>query len=85
MSERSTGEILLEMVEKIRELNLKEKKDYPIPDTMFRKYFAPILSSEEQMKEYLQILVEAHFLFPLTIVEPDETLMISGADGYVVT
>ncbi len=87
MSERSTGEILLEMVEKIRDLNLKEKKDYPIPvsDTMFRKYFAPILSSEEQMKEYLQILVEAHFLFPLTIVEPDETLMISGADGYVVT
>ncbi|MEQ9365537.1 MAG: hypothetical protein RIF32_14925 [Leptospirales bacterium] len=87
MKERSTGEILMEIVSKVRDLNLNEKKDYPIPvsDTMFRKYFAPIMSSEEQMKEYLHILVESHYLFPLSIVEPDDTLMISGAEGYVVT
>lgn len=77
----------MEIVGKVRDLNLNEKKDYPIPvsDTMFRKYFAPIVSSEEQLKEFLHILVEAHYLFPLTIVEPDDTLMISGAEGYVVT
>lgn len=77
----------MEIVDKIREINLKEKRDYPIPlsDTMFRKYFAPILTSEEQMKEYLHILVEAHYVFPLSIVESDDTLMIAGAEGYVVT
>lgn len=76
----------MEIVNKIRDLNLNEKRDYPIPvsDTMFRKYFAPIVNSEQQLKEFLNILVEAHYLFPLSIVEPDDTLMVSGVDGYVV-
>lgn len=87
MSEQSTAAVLMEIVAKVRELNLNEKKDYPIPlsDTMYRKYMGPIVGSEDQLKDLLHLLVESHYLFPLKIVEADDALMIAGVDGYVVT
>lgn len=82
---QSVGTTLMEIVKRIRDVN-HGTKDYPIPasDTMYRKHMGDIVKDEKQLLEYLKVLAEAHYLFEISMVEPDDTLMISGIDGYVV-
>lgn len=79
------GQTILELAKRVREINEgKTQRDHPLPvsDTMYRKYVSDIVSSPEEMREFLRILTAAHYVFTITMVEPDDNLMIDGVYGY---
>ncbi|MBX7059138.1 MAG: hypothetical protein K1X75_13815 [Leptospirales bacterium] len=81
------GVAILELAKRIREINEgKTQRDHPLPvsDSMYRRYVSDIVDSPEQMREFLRLLTEAHYIFTITMVEPDDNLMIDGVYGYVV-
>lgn len=76
----------MEIVKRIREVNEGKKyRDHPLPtsDIIYKKYLADIVNSPDKIPEYLRWLADAHYLFIITMVEPDERLMIDGVYGYV--
>jgi len=86
MATNNVGITILEVAKRIREINEgKNKKAYPIPDsdTIYRKHMADLVKNQDELMHYLRILVEAHYLFDIHIVEPDDTLMIDGVYGYI--
>lgn len=83
-----SAKILNEMVGRIREKNLFESEDLaeviPRSDTLYRHMFSDICTSEADMFHYLDLLESAHYIFILTIHEPDEAHHLKGTDGYVI-
>ena len=80
--------ILMDIVKRIREIHLdKSGKLDPIPtsEDIYRRHLSNIYNNEKQCMDFLRMLEEAHFLFAMTLVEPDEALMIPGVEGYIVT
>jgi hypothetical protein len=79
------GERLMEIVRRIRTLNEEGKRtSIPFSDTIYRKLLSDLCESEDRMRFYLRVLSDAHYLFTIRLVEPDERLLIHGLEAYVV-
>lgn len=81
----NTLETLLEIRNRLEELNQKPQED-PIPtsEDIYRLHMSDLVDSRENLMYQLRLLQEAHFIFMIHIVEPDDRLMIPGIYGYVV-
>lgn len=81
----NTLETLLEILKRLEELNQK-LQEIPIPtsEDIYRRHMSDLHDSEESLMYQLRLLQEAHFIFMIHIVEPDDRLMIPGIYGYVV-
>lgn len=78
-------ERLMEIVQRIRTVNEEGKRgSIPGSDTIYRKHLSDLVENEERMRFYLRILSEAHYIFTVHLVEPDERLLIHGLDAYIV-
>lgn len=76
---------ILEIYNRIRDNNQNNKTDtIPTSDMIYRKMLADIIDNEQQLKLALKLLAEAHYIFIIRIVEPDENLDIQPLNGYVV-
>lgn len=76
---------LMEIVQRIRTVNEEGKRgSIPGSDTIYRKHLSDLVEDEERMRFYLRLLTEAHYIFTVHLVEPDERLLIHGLDGYIV-
>ena len=78
---------LMEIVDRIRGLNQNDKKSHdriPTTEDLYRKHLSDICSSADQANYFLRLLNEAHYLFRIHLVEPDDTLMVEGINAYVV-
>lgn len=76
---------MMDMVRQIREQNSNEKEDR-IPDSehLYREFANEFGEPEDLIRYYLRVLNDAHYIFIIHMVEPDERLMIDGVNGYVV-
>ena len=76
--------LLLTIVGKIKEYHSANAED-PIPtsDIMLRKVLGGMGLTRGELDNYLQLLVDAHYLFILRIVEADEAVGESELNGYV--
>ncbi len=79
-------ETLMELFQRIREINENLKLENPVPtgEELLRNLASDIVSDKKVIKDYLNVLTESHFLFPISMVESDENMMIDGITGYVV-
>lgn len=76
--------IMLEIASRIREKNLSSGPDYiPSSDSAHKKLFASIVDTDETFVYYMRMLKDAHYIFVIKLVEPDDKLMIQGIDGYI--
>lgn len=78
-------ERLMAMVERIRAVNDEGKRtSFPQSETIYRKTLNDLVENEEKMRYYLRMLAEAHYIFIIRLVEPDDRLLIHGLETYVV-
>lgn len=76
---------LMEIVQRLRSANEEGKRgSIPSSDTVYREHLSDLVENEERMRFYLRILTEAHYIFTVHLVEPDERLLIHGLDAYIV-
>lgn len=75
----------MEIVQRLRSANEEGKRgSIPSSDTVYRQHLSDLVENEERMRFYLRILTEAHYIFTVHLVEPDERLLIHGLDAYIV-
>lgn len=74
-----------EIVRRIKKINLGDLNQ-PIPTSeILHKKHMHDLCGEDLLEQYLEILKEAHYIFIIRIVDPNETSLPRGISGYVVT
>lgn len=81
----SAIQLCSEILSRLRDYNANEKNSFRLmtSDDIYRKHMANLVKSSEQLDDYLQALSEAHYLFRLKIVEPDEQRKVPGVYAYL--
>lgn len=81
----TTIETIHETLRRLEEIN-RDLHESPIPtsEDIFRRHMSDLYDSEESLMYHLRLLHEAHFIFTIHIVEPDDRLGVPGIFGYVV-
>ncbi|MEQ9363105.1 MAG: hypothetical protein RIF32_02625 [Leptospirales bacterium] len=79
-------ELCSEIFARLREFNANEKNSFRLmtSDDIYRQHMSDLVTSAEQLDGYIEALSEAHYLFRLKIVEPDEHRKSSGIYAYLV-
>ena len=79
------NEALQEILKRLEELN-KDLKESPIPTSEdFRKrHVSDLVANNDELFFYLRQLEDSHYIFVITIVEPNATTAVPGIYGYVI-
>ncbi len=75
-----------EIFARLREFNADEKNTFRLmtSDDIYRKHMSNLVKSSDELDQYLEALSEAHYIFRLKIVEPDEQRKVPGVYAYLV-
>ncbi|MCR9142752.1 MAG: hypothetical protein NXI24_10910 [bacterium] len=81
----SALELCSEIFSRLREYNADEKNAFRLmtSDDIYRKHMADLVKSSDQLDQYLEALADAHYMFRLKIVEPDEQRKVPGIYAYL--
>ena len=74
-----------EILSRLRAFNADEKRAFRLmtSDDIYRKHMADLVRSSEQLDNLLQALSDAHYVFRLKVVEPDEQRRVPGVYAYL--
>jgi hypothetical protein len=73
----------LELAELIKEENSNGRDRIPNSETHMKNWCAHFAQTEQQIREVLLKLRDAHYIFIINIVSPDPNLYLPGTDSYV--
>ncbi len=75
--------ILQDIANLIKEENLRGKERIPTSETFIKKMMNLHSKTAEEIFTFLDNLKELHFIFIISLVQPDQDLYLEGVDGYV--
>jgi hypothetical protein len=74
---------LQDIANQIKEENQKGKDRIPSSETFIKKMMTQHSKSSEEIFAYLEQLRELHFIFVISLVQPDADLYLQAINGYV--
>lgn len=76
---------LLDIANSVKDENLKagSKERIPTSETFIKKMVTTFGKTVDEVKDSLEILTEVHYIFIITLVQPDPTLFVQGVESYV--
>jgi hypothetical protein len=79
----SRAKILQEIANQIKEENLRGKERIPTSETFIKKMMTQHSKTAEEIFTCLDNLHELHFIFKISLVQPDQELYLESVEGYV--